>query len=152
MYMEVLRVEHVTIHPKSIHSALDVLEKTIERHTRLKRQLEEILALQGGMAPGRGRPGKDSPEGRMVRGPGRPARGEITLRQAILQVLRGRTVPVKPIELVNLVLASGYPTSAKPQSFYIAVFNTAKKEPAVKKSKAGFELRAGYKPAEEADR
>ena len=41
------------------------------------------------------------------------------------------------------MLASGYETTATPQSFYTSVFTTAKSAPGVKKTKAGFELKDG---------
>ena len=42
----------------------------------------------------------------------------------------------------NKVLAAGYKTSAKPQSFYTAVFNTAKQLPGIVKTRAGFSMPA----------
>ena len=43
------------------------------------------------------------------------------------------------------VLESGYQTSATSQSFYTAVFNTARAESSILKTKEGFSLRAAAK-------
>ena len=59
----------------------------------------------------------------------------------ITEVLQKSRKPLRPGELRDRVLAAGYPTSAKPESFYVAVFNTAKKIPGVIKNKSGFRLK-----------
>ena len=65
------------------------------------------------------------------------------IREAILKVLGRNKKPLKPIELRDKVLASGYATSATPQSLYTAVFNTARKERGISKTKEGFQLKKG---------
>ena len=70
-------------------------------------------------------------------GRGRRPAGEKTLRQAIREVLAQSDRPLKPVELKDAVLVHGYQTSAKPASFYTAVFNTAGKDPAIRKNEEG---------------
>lgn len=132
--MEVLKVESITITPDSLDQAIKALEEAIEKHTEIKGHLEQVLALQSGTAA----------SGRVVRvgGRGRRPRGEMTLRQAILAVLSKVKGPLKPIELRDRVLKSGYKTTATPQSIYTAVFNTARKEPSITKTGEGFQLKA----------
>lgn len=65
----------------------------------------------------------------------------MTLKEAIVEVLSRHKNPLKPAELRDKVLKSGYSTSATPKSFYISIFTTAGKHPSVVKTKRGFRLR-----------
>lgn len=129
--MEALRIETITISPDSIRSAIQDLERAIDTHTKIKEHLERVLALQkGGSGVG--------PTRRLGRG--RRAKGEKTLRDAIVDVLKKTKKPLKPVELRDRVMTSGYATTATPQSLYTAVFNTARKDPGISKTKEGFQL------------
>jgi hypothetical protein len=143
--MEILKVQNITISPDSIRSAIAALEQAIDLHSRMKSHFEEILALQEGRA-GAGRGPVIGLKPSRAGGRGRRPPGEMTLRQAILSVLARNKGPLKPVILRDKVLEAGYKTAATSQSFYTAVFNTARKEPGITKTSAGFQLKEGYSP------
>lgn len=140
--MKTIRLRNVVLTPKSLNSAIAEIERTIEKHRQMKEHLEAALSIGAGKGTiGRSRGGR-----------GRRAKGEQTLREAILGVLGKTKRPVKPVDLRDKVLQSGYATAATPQSLYTAVFNTARKEPAIVKTKEGFQLRKGRGAAKTATR
>ena len=139
--MEILKIENVQISPKSIRAVLKALDKAIAKHTEMKQLIEHLLVVQEnggreGVVLARG-PGRPIIPGRR----GRRLRGEKTLREAIVDVLKANRGPLKPVELRDKVLESGYLTTATAQSFYTAVFNTARNEPSVAKTPGGFQLK-----------
>ena len=124
-----INIQDVNINPGELEKIILSLEDAIARNIKVKELCEEILSVQ--KAAG----------GKAGRNNGRP-RGGKTLAQAISEILKKSRKPMRPIDLKNRVLAAGYKTSAKPQSFYTAVFNTAKQIPGIVKTREGFRLPA----------
>ena len=124
-----INIQDVNINPGELEKIILSLEDAIARNIKVKELCEEILSVQ--KAAG----------GKAGRNNGRP-RGGKTLAQAISEILKKSRKPMRPIDLKNRVLAAGYKTSAKPQSFYTAVFNTAKQLPGVVKTRDGFSMPA----------
>ena len=133
----------IALNPKSLRTAIKSLEEAIEQHTRMREHLEGILALQSGASnvKPRGRPAKKRTAKTTTKK--RAKRTGPTLREAIVDVLSKAKAPVKGAELRDRVLAGTYETSATPENFYTSVYNTARVEPRIKKTDAGFELRGG---------
>jgi hypothetical protein len=126
-----INIQDVNINPGELEKIILSLEGAIARNIKVKELCEEILSVQKAAGSKAGRNSKN----------GRP-RGGKTLAQAISEILKKRRKPMRPIDLKNRVLAAGYKTSAKPQSFYTAVFNTAKQIPGIVKTREGFSLPA----------
>ncbi|MBN1441213.1 MAG: hypothetical protein JXA90_00825, partial [Planctomycetes bacterium] len=149
--MKVLEVRNINIEPSSIREALADLEAAIAKSTQMKELLEQLLALSTGdgakaRSRRRGRPkGKRSKaqEKTAAKGSGRKAARGMTLRQAIVKVLKSAGKPLRPIDLCRKVLDAGYKSKATAESFYTAVFSTAKKEPMVQKLDKAFALKKG---------
>lgn len=77
---------------------------------------------------------------RSVRGMARRApRG--ALRSAIRGALSGRRV-LRPAEIVAAILKAGYKTASTPRVLYTSVYLALKKDPSIRKTAAGFKLRA----------
>ncbi len=64
------------------------------------------------------------------------------LRKLMHEALRSSRKSLPPSVLRDRVLKAGYPSS-NPQVLYTAVYNAAKKDPDIKKTKDGFALKAG---------
>ena len=64
------------------------------------------------------------------------------LRKLMHEALRSSKKSLPPSVLRDRVIKAGYPSS-NPQVLYTAVYNAAKKEPDIKKTKDGFALKAG---------
>ena len=64
------------------------------------------------------------------------------LRKLMHEALRSSKKSLPPSVLRDRVLKAGYPSS-NPQVLYTAVYNAAKKDPDIKKTKEGFALKAG---------
>ncbi len=124
-----IKVQNVTISPSEIREVIASLEDAIKRNQELKTLCERILRVQGEPVGARGR--------------GRRPKGVKTLRQVIVEVLEKSSEPLGAGALRDRVLKAGYETTATRQSFYTAVYNTATKEPSIKKTGAGFQLRRG---------
>ena len=133
-----INIQDVSINPGELEKIISSLETAIARNTRVKELCEEILKVQESSVSGLGGNGGDGKSGRRNKRP----QGEKTLAETIAAVLSSDRGPLRPIELKNKVLAAGYKTSAKPQSFYTAVFNTAKQLPGIVKTRAGFSMPA----------
>ncbi len=131
--MEDITIQNVEIETDSLRVALNALDDAIRSHIRMRDLIEELLLLQEGKIPARGAVG---------RGRGRRARGKKTLRETIVEVLKASKTPLKPIVLRDKVLDAGYLTTATPQSFYTAIFNTATNEPGVVNTAFGFQLKS----------
>ena len=86
------------------------------------------------------RPGRGRPPGRATRKNARRGLLRETLRKALASSERSLT----PTELRDYVLESGYPVTT-PKILYTAVYNAAKKDPDIKKTRDGFALRASAK-------
>lgn len=63
------------------------------------------------------------------------------LRKLMREALRASGTSLPPAVLRDRVLKAGYPSS-NPQVLYTAVYNAAKKDPEIKKTKDGFALKA----------
>lgn len=128
-----LKLNKVQVSTSSLRAAITALDMAIATNTKMKEHLEAVLALQE----------KGATNIKDARAVGRAPRlaNRRTLREAILDVLAKSKKPLRPVELKDKVLQSGYATNATPQSFYIAVFNTAGKEPGVIKTQEGYRLR-----------
>jgi hypothetical protein len=74
-------------------------------------------------------------------GAGRAPRG--ALKAAIRKILSGK--PCRPAEIVKKLAQIGYKTVSNPRVFYTNVYLTMKRDPAIKKTKEGFQLRNGKK-------
>ena len=133
-----INVQDVSINPGELEKIISSLETAITRNTRVKELCEEILEVQKSSANSLGKNGGRRNSGRRMKRP----QGGKTLAETIAEVLSSNRGPLRPIELKNKILAAGYKTSAKPQSFYTAVFNTAKKLPGVVKTRDGFSMPA----------
>ena len=133
-----INVQDVSINPGELEKIISSLETAISRNTRVKELCEEILEVQKSSASDLGKNGGAGKSGRRNKRP----QGGKTLAETIAEVLSSNRGPLRPIELKNKILAAGYKTSAKPQSFYTAVFNTAKKLPGVVKTRDGFSMPA----------
>ncbi len=125
-----LKIQEVKVSPDSVRAAITALETAIRKHTQMKQLLDELLSVQDGANRAR-------PTGARGR-----RRGSKTLRQVILEVLKASKRPLRPVELRDRVLDAGYQTTAKPISFYTAVFNAARQDPEVAKTVGGFQLKA----------
>ncbi len=133
-----INIQDVSVNPGELEKIISSLETAITRNTRVKELCEEILEVQKSSADDLWKNGGDGKSGRRNKRP----RGGKTLAETIAEVLSSNRGPLRPIELKNKILAAGYKTSAKPQSFYTAVFNTAKKLPGVVKTRDGFSMPA----------
>ena len=133
-----INVQDVSINPGELEKIISSLETAITRNTRVKELCEEILEVQKSSTSGLW---KNSGKGKSGGRNKRPQGGK-TLAETIAEVLSSNSGPLRTIELKNKVLAAGYKTSANPQSFYTAVFNTAKKLPGVVKTRDGFSMPA----------
>ena len=133
-----INIQDVSINPGELEKIISSLETAITRNTRVKELCEEILEVQKSSANSLGKNGGRRNSGRRMKRP----QGGKTLAETIAEVLSSNRGPLRPIELKNKILAAGYKTSAKPQSFYTAVFNTAKKLPGVVKTRDGFSMPA----------
>jgi len=133
-----INVQDVSINPGELEKIISSLETAITRNTRVKELCEEILEVQKSSADDLWKNGNYGKSGRRNKRP----QGGKTLAETIAEVLSSNRGPLRPIELKNKILAAGYKTSAKPQSFYTAVFNTAKKLPGVVKTRDGFSMPA----------
>jgi len=133
-----INIQDVSINPGELEKIISSLETAITRNTRVKELCEEILEVQKSSANSLGKNGGKRNSGRRMKRP----QGGKTLAETIAEVLSSNRGPLRPIELKNKILAAGYKTSAKPQSFYTAVFNTAKKLPGVVKTRDGFSMPA----------
>ena len=110
-----------------IDVAIQKLESILESLTE-----KRTSAVTRVIRPGRGRPPGKAKRKNAPRG---------LLRKTMHQALRATNRALTPTELRDRVMNSGYPaTSAK--ILYTAVYNAAKKDPDIKKTKDGFELRA----------
>lgn len=133
-----INVQDVSINPGELEKIISSLETAIARNTRVKELCEEILKVQESSVSGLGGNGGNGKSGRRNKRP----QGGKTLAETIAEVLSSNRGPLRPIELKNKVLAAGYKTTAKPQSFYTAVFNTAKQLPGIVKTRDGFSMAA----------
>ncbi len=126
----------VTVDSEDLQSTIESLEAANARNLRIKALYEEILRVQGGGARSSSiSPWRTGLGVRVAR-----ARNAKTLAETITDVLLEASEPLRPKDLRDRVLEAGYITQARDDSFYIAVFNTAKKVPGIIKSKAGFSL------------
>tara|TARA_B100001750_G_scaffold233283_1_gene233333 strand:- start:1002 stop:1451 length:450 start_codon:yes stop_codon:yes gene_type:complete len=133
-----INVQDVSINPGELEKIISSLETAISRNTRVKELCEEILEVQKSSTSGLRKNGGKGKGGRRNKRP----QGRKTLAETIAEVLSSNRGPLRPIELKNKILAAGYKTSAKPQSFYTAVFNTAKQLPGIVKTRDGFSMPA----------
>ena len=133
-----INVQDVSINPGELEKIISSLETAITRNTRVKELCEEILEVQKSSTSGLRKNGGKGKGGRRNKRP----QGGKTLAETIAEVLSSNRGPLRPIELKNKILAAGYKTSAKPQSFYTAVFNTAKQLPGIVKTRDGFSMPA----------
>ena len=133
-----INVQDVSINPGELEKIISSLETAITRNTRVKELCEEILEVQKSSTSGLRKNGGKGKGGRRNK---RPQRRK-PLAETIAEVLSSNRGPLRPIELKNKILAAGYKTSAKPQSFYTAVFNTAKQLPGIVKTRDGFSMPA----------
>ena len=133
-----INVQDVSINPGELEKIISSLETAISRNTRVKELCEEILEVQKSSTSGLRKNGGKGEGGRR----NKRLQGGKTLAETIVEVLSSNRGPLRPIELKNKILAAGYKTSAKPQSFYTAVFNTAKQLPGIVKTRDGFSMPA----------
>ena len=133
-----INVQDVSINPGELEKIISSLETAISRNTRVKELCEEILEVQKSSTSGLRKNGGKGKGGRR----NKRSQGGKTLAETIVEVLSSNRGPLRPIELKNKILAAGYKTSAKPQSFYTAVFNTAKQLPGIVKTRDGFSMPA----------
>ena len=126
----------------AIHAAIAELRA---QRDMLNEAIDALEAAAGGSARGlalagvpkkRGRPRKTS-SGTRKQAP----RG--LLKNTIHKILRDSGKPLKPVQVRDLVLKSGYP-SENPKSLYVSVYTKLKEDSQVKKMANGtFALRAG---------
>jgi len=62
------------------------------------------------------------------------------LREAIHKVLSGGRV-IRPADIVNALPGVGFRTASDPRVFYNTVYLSLKKDPAIKKTGEGFQLK-----------
>ncbi|MBI4605113.1 MAG: hypothetical protein HY721_24380 [Planctomycetes bacterium] len=131
---------------ESVTTALASLKAERERLDGAISTLEGLLGGAGGgaIATGRrrGRPPKALAAGKPARGPGgkRKNAPRGLLRETIHKVLKAAGKPLAPKDVRNLVLKANYP-NRNPKTLYTAIFADTKKDPAVKKTSAGFSLK-----------
>jgi len=134
------KVQNVTIDKFELSRIIASLDDAIERSQRVKALCEEILTVQdqprGVFSSSRPSRGASARHTNGARGP----RRDRTLATVIREVLEKSKKRLRPGELRDRVLDAGYQTRAKPSSFYVSVFSTAKKIPGIDKTKAGFAL------------
>lgn len=135
-----VQIENITIDTVELRKLISSLDDAIARNRRVRALCEKILALQTKTASTTSRKSPRTGMAHRKGARGRRRRGTKTLATVIEEVLKNRKKPLRPAELRDRVLAAGYETRAKPESFYVAVFNTAKKIPGVLKTKEGFRL------------
>jgi hypothetical protein len=132
----------------SLGSALRALKDERDRLDEAIRALEGLSTAQGarkvsGRRRGPGRPRKlGRPRGVAVTRGGRRRKNAPRglLRAKIVAALKDAKKPLRAVELRNAIMKSGYPVKNK-QTLYSAIFAAAKKEPLVKKTGKGFELK-----------
>ena len=133
-------MKELAIPRRELKAAITATRRAIAEHQRALEQLEKLL---------------DSPPlPSATKGAAKRARtpeGQKTLRETIVEVLRRSKRPLKPKDLRDRILASGYQTSAQPRSFYITVFMTANKHPSVINTDDGFRLRKNARVLTEGD-
>ena len=155
-----IHVTNVTIEPKGLQDAISQLDAAIAKNQRLKALCEELLRVQGESVPAAGRRGR---RGR-PKGSGRPRKasnarssaggnsaggssaggrrraGQPTLADVLRTILAKSGGSVRPKDLRDRVLRSGYQTKSNPDNFYVTVYNTAKKAKDIVKTDDGFAL------------
>ena len=133
------------------------LEAAIQGLKAERERLDSAIAsLEGLMSGGNGAGGGGGRRGR--RKPGRPFGGKASaplaraggrqrknaprglLKTKIHEVLKLAKKPVAPARLRDAVIKAGYPNKNL-RTLYTAVFTTAKKDPAIKKTPEGFSLK-----------
>jgi hypothetical protein len=129
----------------SLGSALRALKDERDRLDEAIRALEGLSTAQGArkVRRGPGRPRKlGRPRGVAVTRGGRRRKNAPRglLRAKIVAALKDAKKPLRAVELRNAIMKSGYPVKNK-QTLYSAIFAAAKKEPLVKKTGKGFELK-----------
>jgi|SRR5690606_25724867 len=136
----------------ALNAALRDIEDAIAYNERLREHILGIMQLAG-QAPRatRGRPRQSGGSSAVARqaggkrrgGSGRRPPGEKSLKDYVGEVLQKVGQPVRPRDLTKLVLQAGYETSAKPESFYTAVFTAARAHPDVVNTENGFLYKPG---------
>ncbi len=122
----------------SVRQTIKELREERERLNAAIDSLENILRdLTGGRRAGDDSAGGDD-RGRRRRK--NAPRG--LLRKLMHEALRASGKSLPPAVLRDRVLNAGYPSSS-PQVLYTAVYNAARKDPEIKKTKEGFALKAG---------
>ncbi len=113
---------------KELREERDRLDTAIGSLETILRDLSQGHKGDGEGAAGGRRKRKNAPRG--------------LLRKLMHEALRGSRKSLPPSVLRDRVLKAGYPSS-NPQVLYTAVYNAAKKDPDIKKTKDGFALKAG---------
>ena len=123
--------------------AYDAIAQSLSELKRKRDQLNAAIQVLeelegGGETAARKKPGR--PAVKTSAASKRAPRG--LMKEKIHSVLRAARKPLRPIELRDAVAKSGYPVR-DPQALYAQVFAAATADSGVKKTKAGFSLRAG---------
>jgi hypothetical protein len=106
-----------------LDAAIDSLENILRDLTRGDR-----AGVEGAVSGGAPRKRKNAPRG--------------LLRKLMHEALRASGKSLPPAVLRDRVLKAGYPSS-NPQVLYTAVYNAAKKDPDIRKTRDGFALKSG---------
>ncbi len=135
----------------NLRDSVEELKKERDRIDALIEQLEAMISeLPGGATrAARGRKKKKTRKvssaraGKKTKATSKGKRKNAPrglMKKLMHQVLRSAGKPLSPTVLRDRIIAAGYPARDR-TVFYTAVYNAAKKDPAVKKTKAGFALR-----------
>ena len=106
-----------------LDAAIDSLESILRDLTR-----GDKAGVESAVSGGATRKRKNAPRG--------------LLRKLMHEALRASGKSLPPAVLRDRVLNAGYPSSS-PQVLYTAVYNAAKKDPDIKKTRDGFALKSG---------
>lgn len=129
-------------------SLLTALQNLRSERSRIDGAIAAIEALISGATSMGGRAttaraARKAPARRAKRGRARGKRKNAPkglLKQKIHEVLKGQKKPMAPVDLRNAVIKAGYP-ARNPKTLYTAIFNQAKKDSSIRKTKAGFSLK-----------
>lgn len=123
------------------NSVRQTIKELQEERDRLDAAIDSLENVLRDLTQGRG---KGAGAARDANGGGRRKRKNAPrglLRKLMREALRASGTSLPPSVLRDRVLKAGYPSS-NPQVLYTAVYNAAKKDPEIKKTKDGFALKA----------
>ncbi len=126
------------------NSVRQTIKELSEERDRLSSAIESLESVLKGLTHGGRKSDSGSIGSAMSQGGTRKRKNAPRglLRKMMREALRASGKSLPPSVLRDRVLKAGYPSSS-PRVLYTAVYNAAKKDPDIKKTKDGFALKAG---------